>query len=216
VIFLAVVVALIILATIVIGLLAILAVANPPRLNGHPISIVNLLRQLTSPIDVLAKTLGDGPLAMRIQVDTVDKEGMRFDMTRPSAGDTPTMDDVRSVQSEREIQEIQIDAEELVEPRGFQFRLGESIPRSPAGFQPVRRDTDEITEDSDDGHGASEQGFERERNENRGGLEENRDGSARRDEMSDEEGRVFIGYQQRQLARQNQVALESSRFSWNP
>jgi hypothetical protein len=237
VIFLAVVVVSVIIATFVVGLLAILAISNPPRLDGHPISIVNLINQLTSPMSVLSKTLGDGPLAMKIQLDTSEK-GVRFDITRPTPDNTRNRDtrddDVGSMESEPQgfaprefepgefesrFQEIQIDANELVQPRGFEFEAParREIPRSPAGFQPVRRDSELSSESVDDEGEDSRTVFERGvdgrgSNQSDPGSFEGEVGK-RRDEMSEEEGRVFIGYQQRQLARENQA--NRPPYSWD-
>jgi hypothetical protein len=237
VIFLAVVVVLVIIATFIVGLLAILAISNPPRLDGHPISIVNLLNQLTSPMSVLSKTLGDGPLAMKIQLDTSEK-GVRFDITRPTPDSTRNRDtrddDVGSMESEPQgfaprefeprefesrFQEIQIDANELVQPRGFEFEgpVRRDIPKSPAGFQPVRRDSEgsseSIDDEGEDNRTVFERGFDG-RESNQSDLSfEGGEVVQRRDEMSEEEGRVFIGYQQRQLARDNQA--NRPPYSWD-
>ena len=64
-----------------------LAVTNPPTLDGNPISITNLHRQLTSPVEVLANTIGDTPLAMKIQFNGRDDPRVQFDV-QPGQSDT--------------------------------------------------------------------------------------------------------------------------------
>jgi hypothetical protein len=218
-IFLAVVVGLVILATSLVGLRAILAVINPPRLNDLPISVANLLRQLTSPINVLRKTLGDGPLAMRIQLDTLDKERVRFEMTRSTTSSVfvPSERGVRLDTSEsrgfeaRSFQDIQIDPVEMIQPLDLQYSTrpdGRGRARS-AQFSPLRRDTSESS--VEDGQPPFDGRFQpRSRDEDEISFD---DGTVFEpiDVMSEEEGRVFIGYQQRQLARENQLANPDSR-----
>jgi len=63
---------------------ALIALTEPPSLNGSPVSIVNLHRQLTSPMDVLAATLGDRPLSMNIQFDGQQEGRVTFEMRSES------------------------------------------------------------------------------------------------------------------------------------
>lgn len=67
------------------GLRALLAIIYPPLLEGNPISIINLHRQLTSPIEVLKNTIGDAPLDMKIVFNNVDEGRVQFDVP-PSTG----------------------------------------------------------------------------------------------------------------------------------
>jgi hypothetical protein len=62
------------------ALRALLAASNPPLLNGNPISIVNLHRQLTSPLEVLGSTIGDAPLAMKVIFNGHDEGTVQFDI----------------------------------------------------------------------------------------------------------------------------------------
>jgi hypothetical protein len=87
IIFLAVSIAIAILAISVVGLRALLAVTNPPTLDGNPISIINLHRQLISPVEILANTIGDTPLAMKIQFSGQVEPQVQFDGL-PNQSDT--------------------------------------------------------------------------------------------------------------------------------
>jgi hypothetical protein len=69
-----------IIAISIIGLRALLAITNPPLLDGNPISIVNLHRQLTSPIEVLKNTIGEAPLAMKIVFNGSDEGNVQFNV----------------------------------------------------------------------------------------------------------------------------------------
>jgi len=89
-------------AIIVVSLLALLAyiswraliaITEPPHLNGSPISIADLHRQLVSPIDVLAAALGDRPLSMNIRFDGQEEGRVHFDMTGDMARDGNGRDD---------------------------------------------------------------------------------------------------------------------------
>jgi hypothetical protein len=77
-------------------------VSKPPILDGNPISIVNLHRQLTSPIDVLASAIGDTPLAMKIIFNGQDEGIVQFDVG------APTTEDLREGDSSTKIPSIQI------------------------------------------------------------------------------------------------------------
>ena len=48
-------------------------------LEGNPISVDNLHRQLTSPIDVLKNTIGNTPLAMKIVFNGQSHNSIEFD-----------------------------------------------------------------------------------------------------------------------------------------
>ena len=67
-----------------------LTLTNLPQLDGNPISIINLHKQLVSPIDVLAATIGDAPLAMKIQFNGSDEGRVQFDPP-PSTSDTESL-----------------------------------------------------------------------------------------------------------------------------
>ena len=68
-----------------VGWRALTAATSPPRLNGNPISIANLHRQLTSPMSVLANALGDTPLAMKVLFNGQDEGRVQFDLRTDSA-----------------------------------------------------------------------------------------------------------------------------------
>ena len=57
-----------ILASSYLGVRAIVAILKTPVLGGNPISTDYLLRQLISPIGVLASTIGNTPVAMKIAI----------------------------------------------------------------------------------------------------------------------------------------------------
>lgn len=80
IIFLAATIAIAMLVISVVGLRALLAVTNPPTLDGNPISIINLHRQLISPVEVLSNTIGDTPLAMKIQFNGEVEPRVEFDV----------------------------------------------------------------------------------------------------------------------------------------
>jgi len=68
-----------------------LTLTNLPQLDGNPISIINLHKQLVSPIDVLAATIGDAPLAMKIQFNGSDEGRVQFDPPPVSISDTESL-----------------------------------------------------------------------------------------------------------------------------
>jgi hypothetical protein len=160
------VIGLILLAISFIGLRAILSAINPPRLNGNPISITNLHRQLTSPMDVLASTLGNAPLAMKVLFNGQDEGRVHFDVvsSRPNSeagGETirkgMNSEDISLAPSSRYSDEFQ-SSRELHPSRG-----------SPPGEED---ETERFTNDAG-------------RNSRDGG------------DLSDEEGRLFIGMEGR-------------------
>jgi hypothetical protein len=164
-------------------------------------------------LDVLATTLGDGPLDMKIHWDTPEQKEVRLDMTQPSPDPDGMRDtiqqEMRSIPSTnpRGFQDIRIDPDEMIQSQGFQYqpRMDPRNPRSPGvGFQPLQQNTNE---NRDERPLTFQRTFQpRGRDEDEISFDsENGETFERRDEMSEEEARVFIGYQQRQIARDHQL-----------
>ena len=87
-IFLATVIGIAIISIFIVGFCGLFAAANPPLLNGNPVSIVNLYRQLTSPIEVVGSTIGDTPLAMKVLFNGREEGRVHFDLhSRPTSSD---------------------------------------------------------------------------------------------------------------------------------